>query len=108
MVTPWLEKNPRAAKALKFGRDQQYVVNPNGIPELCEDLKQCPRHAPTPLHALPGLADRVGLGESRVKDDSRRFVFGAFKALGGVIAVYDALSGAVGDACHSSTSFAEI
>src|SRR5262245_47018000 len=108
MVTPWLERNPRSAKALKFGRAQQYVVNPNGIPELCEDLKQCPRHAPTPLHTLPALAERLGLGEIRVKDESQRFGFGAFKALGGVIAVYNTLSGAVGDACHSSTSFAEV
>src|SRR5689334_7071717 len=108
MVPSWLAHNPRASRTLRFGRDQQYVVNPNGIPELCEDLKQCPRHSPTPLHALPGLADRLGLGEIRVKDESQRFGFGAFKALGGVIAVYDALSGAVVDACHSSTSFAEI
>src|SRR4026208_848313 len=72
MVTPWLEKNPRAAKALKFGREQQFVINPNGIPELCEDLKQCPRHAPTPLHSLPALAGRLGLGEIRVQDESQR------------------------------------
>lgn len=108
MVTPWLANNPRAAKAGKFGRDQQFVVNPNGIPELCEDLKQCPRHAPTPLHSLPALADRLGLGEIRVKDESQRFGFGAFKALGGVLAVYNVLSGAVGDAYHFSTSFADV
>src|SRR5580765_2193398 len=88
MVPAWLAHNPRASNALKFGREQQYVVNPDGIPELCEDLKQCPRHAPTPLHALPGLADRLGLGEIRVKDESQRFGFGAFKALGGVFAVH--------------------
>ena len=92
MVTPWLANNPRAAKALKFGRDQQFVINPNGIPELCEDLKQCPRHAPTPLHSLPALAERLGLGEVRVKDESQRFGFGAFKALGGVLAVHNVLS----------------
>src|SRR5918999_2658030 len=105
MVTPWLEKNPRAAKALKFGRDQQFVVNPNGIAELCEDLKQCPRHAPTPLVALPALAERLGVGEIRVKDESQRFGFGAFKALGGVLAVYNELSSAIGEAYHASVSF---
>src|SRR4029450_12384293 len=108
MVTPWLEKNPRAGKALKFGRDQQFVVNPNGIAELCEDLKPCPRHAATPLHALPALAGRLGLGEIRVKDESARFGCGAFKALGGVLAVYNVLSSAVGDAYHISTSFADV
>jgi diaminopropionate ammonia-lyase len=108
MVTPWLEKNPRAAKALKFGRDQQFVVNPNGIAELCEDLKQCPRHSATPLVALPALAERLGVGEVRVKDESQRFGFGAFKALGGVLAVYTVLSGAVGDAYHVNATFADV
>src|SRR5215208_479360 len=107
MVTPWLEKNPRAAKALKFGREQQFVINPNGIAELCDELKQCPRHTPTPLHLLPALAERLGLGEIRVKDESQRFGFGAFKALGGVIAVYNVLSGAVGEAYHFSTSISD-
>ena len=59
-------------------------------------------------YALPALAGRLGLGEIRVKDESQRFGFGAFKALGGVIAVYNVLSGAVGDAYHFSTSFADV
>jgi diaminopropionate ammonia-lyase len=108
MVTPWLAKNPRATQAVKFGRDQQFVINPNGIPELCEELKQCPRHAPTPLHSLPALAERLGVAGICVKDESQRFGFGAFKALGGVLAVYSVLSKAVGEAYHSSTSFAEV
>jgi diaminopropionate ammonia-lyase len=108
MVPSWLAHNQRTSAALKFGRDQQYVINPDGIPELCEELKQCPRHAVTPLHSLPALAARLGIGELRVKDESQRFGFGAFKALGGVIAVYDALASAIGDARHSSTSFAEV
>jgi diaminopropionate ammonia-lyase len=93
---------------LAFGREQQFVINPNGIAELCDMLGQCPRHAPTPLLSLPGLAGRLGLGAISVKDESQRFGFGAFKALGGVIAVYNVLSGAVGEAYHSSAGFAEI
>ena len=54
-------------------------------------LAECPRHKPTPLYSLPALAERLGLGEIRVKDESQRFGFGAFKALGGVIAVYNEL-----------------
>ena len=108
MVTPWLARNPRATRTLTFGREQQFVVNPNGIPELCEELKQCPRHTPTPLYSLPALATRLGVGEIRVKDESQRFGFGAFKALGGVIAVYNVLSGAVGEAYHFSTNFADV
>ena len=108
MVTPWLAKNPRAARTLKFGPEQRFVVDPDGIPELCEELKQCPRHTPTPLHALPALATRLGLGEIRVKDESQRFGFGAFKALGGVLAVYDVLAGAVGKAHRFGATFADL
>ena len=88
MVPPWLASNPRARPDLEFGREQQFVIDPDGIPELCAMLTDCPKHSPTPLYALPGLAAKLGLGEIRVKDESQRFGFGAFKALGGVIAVY--------------------
>lgn len=108
MLPTWLAPNPRLPRSPKFGPDQRRVINPNGIPELCEDLAQCPRHVPTPLVSLPALAGRLGVGEIRVKDESQRFGFGAFKALGGVIAVYNVLSGAVGDAHHTSASFADI
>ncbi|CAN5922287.1 diaminopropionate ammonia-lyase [soil metagenome] len=108
MIASWLAPNPRAPQALTFGRDQQFVINPNGIPELCEELKQCPRHVPTPLYALPALAARLGVSEIGVKDESQRFGFGAFKALGGVVAVYNVLSSAIGDACHFSASFADV
>jgi diaminopropionate ammonia-lyase len=33
-LAPWLAKNPRAKRSLEFGREQQFVINPNGIPEL--------------------------------------------------------------------------
>lgn len=108
MTHDWLARNPRARPNQPFGRDQQYVVNPNGIPELLDMLKACPAHRQTPLHSLPALAKRLGIGELRVKDESQRFGFGAFKALGGVIAVYNKLSGAIGDAYHSSPEFEEV
>ena len=84
MVPPWLAANPRVGPGLAFGREQRFVIDPNGISELCDMLAECPRHKPTPLYALPALAERLGLGEIRVKDESQRFGFGAFKALGGV------------------------
>ncbi len=108
MVPPWLAKNPRARPDLKFGREQKFVIDPDGIPELCDMLTECPRHKPTPLYSLPGLAERLGLGEIRVKDESQRFGFGAFKALGGVIAVYYELLRAIGEAQPSSTTFADM
>ena len=80
--------------------DQQFVINPNGVPELARELERCPVHKVTPLHALPALAERLGLGEIRVKDESQRFGFGAFKALGGVMGVWSTLSSAVGSFYH--------
>ena len=59
------------------------MVNPNGVSELLDMLKACPAHRETPLLALPELAGRLGIGELRIKDESQRFGFGAFKALGG-------------------------
>ena len=108
MTPAWLAANPRARKDLAFGRDQQFVVNPNGIPELTDELKQCPAHKTTPLYSLPALAARLGVGELHVKDESQRFGFGAFKALGGVLGVYGVLSSAVGDAYHKSPTFEEV
>jgi diaminopropionate ammonia-lyase len=108
MTDDWLARNPRARRNLPFGREQQHVVNPNGVPELLDELKACPVHKETPLYALPALATRLGIGELHVKDESQRFGFGAFKALGGVIAVANALSGAVGGEYHHSPSFEDV
>ena len=108
MTPAWLAANPRARKDLAFGRDQQFVVNPNGIAELTDELKQCPAHKATPLYSLPALAARLGVGEIHVKDESQRFGFGAFKALGGVLGVYGVLSSAVGNAYHKSPTFEEV
>ncbi len=44
-------------------------------------------HAPTPLHALPGLARELGLGTLHVKDEGHRLGLGSFKALGGAYAL---------------------
>ena len=41
-----------------------------------------PQYAPTPLIPLPYLASALGLGNIRVKDESRRFGLNAFKVLG--------------------------
>jgi diaminopropionate ammonia-lyase len=71
------------------------VINPDGVPELLASLAACPVHKPTPLHSLPARAAELGIGELRVKDESQRFGFGAFKALGGVYAVGMALARAV-------------
>jgi diaminopropionate ammonia-lyase len=44
-------------------------------------------HAETPLVALPGLAEKLGVGAVHIKDEGHRFGLGSFKALGGAYAV---------------------
>lgn len=50
-------------------------------------LKAREDHAETPLHALPTLADELGIAALHVKDEGQRLGLGSFKALGGAYAV---------------------
>lgn len=96
MTPPWLQMNPRSRRDAAYGPAQRDVVSVAGLPEVLAALASCPAHRPTPLHRLPAMARRLGLGAVLVKDESERFGFGAFKALGGVFAVGRILQDAVG------------
>lgn len=50
-------------------------------------IRSWPGYRPSPLHALRGLADQLGIAGLYYKDESRRFGLGSFKALGGSYAV---------------------
>ncbi|NKB77733.1 MAG: diaminopropionate ammonia-lyase [Gammaproteobacteria bacterium] len=50
-------------------------------------LRQCPVYKPTPMSAVPSLAQTLGTGELYVKDESQRMNLGSFKALGGAYAL---------------------
>ncbi|MCP8937539.1 diaminopropionate ammonia-lyase [Alsobacter sp. SYSU M60028] len=63
------------------------ALGPAGRARVQDYLAACPRHRPTPLVALPGLAARLGLGALFVKDEGQRLGLGSFKALGGAYAV---------------------
>src|SRR5213076_659159 len=69
---------------------QRAVIDPDRVPDVGALLSGT--HVSTPLYVLPALAERLGVGEIRVKDESQRFGFGAFKALGGVFAVHEYVS----------------
>jgi len=87
MALSWLAANPRAARKHGFGAEQRAVIDPDRVPDVGALLSG--QHGSTPLYSLPALAERLGVGEVRVKDESQRFGFGAFKALGGVFAVHE-------------------
>src|SRR5476649_1817656 len=86
MTQDWLARNTRAQHNQPFGAVQRAVIDPDRVPDVGALLGD--EHGPTPLQTLPALAARMGVGEIRVKDESQRFGFGAFKALGGVFAVH--------------------
>ncbi len=56
-----------------------------------------PGYGPTPLVATPTLAQRLGVGQIWVKDESERLGLPAFKILGASWAVYRALAARLGD-----------
>lgn len=55
--------------------------------EVLRQLSHRENNAATPLHALPALAARLGIGAVHVKDEGYRLGLGSFKALGGSYAV---------------------
>lgn len=58
-----------------------------GADAIERHLAQRAEHRPTPLVALPGLADDLGIGALHAKDEGQRLGLGSFKALGGAYAV---------------------
>jgi diaminopropionate ammonia-lyase len=69
------------------------VVLPNGgFRRAQADISAWPGFAPTPLHALPGVAQEAGIAALHLKDESGRFGLGSFKALGGAYAVAGVLA----------------
>jgi len=105
MTLPWLAPNPRADRHRPYGPAQRHVVTQVGVGELAAGLSQCPAHRVTPLYGLPSLAARLAIASIAVKDEAQRFGFGAFKALGGVNAIYGYLASRVGDATHKTPDF---
>ncbi len=79
---------------VRFARNPFYQAEVPAalLPPLGDDPaafhRSLPDYAPTPLVPLPALAAEVGLGEVWLKDESRRFGLGAFKALGGSYALH--------------------
>src|SRR5471032_2479628 len=107
MASQWLSANPRASQSQPFGGVQRAVIDPDRVPDVGALLGD--KHGPTSLQGLPALAAKLGVGEIRVKDESQRFGFGAFKALGGVFAVHQFVAthkATGGDRAPADTVFA--
>jgi diaminopropionate ammonia-lyase len=85
-------RDPGASRArIRVNRFHAPVIPAALVPPAPADVaavhRSLPGYTPTPLAPLPGLAAALGLRELWVKDESRRFGLGAFKALGASYAI---------------------
>ncbi len=82
--------NPGAeAAASAYGSSRSLTAT--GFAAALAEISSWPGYAATPLVALPGLAQQLGLGQLLYKDERSRFGLGSFKALGGAYAVANVL-----------------
>lgn len=73
--------------------------SPSADPLLADPLefhRRLPGYTPTPLVEAPALAERLGVGEVWVKDESERLGLPAFKILGASWAIYRTLVSRLG------------
>ncbi len=59
------------------------IITENDFSRAIAEIPSWNGYAPTPLHSLSCLADKLGLGAIMYKDEGPRFGLGSFKALGG-------------------------
>ncbi|MGL5363296.1 MAG: diaminopropionate ammonia-lyase [Bosea sp. (in: a-proteobacteria)] len=62
-------------------------LGPQGCRDIADFLALCPAYKPTPLHALPALAQKLGIASIHAKDEGQRLGLSSFKSLGGAYAV---------------------
>ena len=78
--------------------DDRYlpVMSVENVAKAQSFHRSFPQYSVTPLAALDGMADRLGLGGLYVKDESYRFGLNAFKVLGGSFAMARYIAGELG------------
>lgn len=82
-----LAPNPSACSGREYGLEQERILSAEGLRTVRETIGAWPDYRPTPLIALPGLADAACVGSLHYKDEAHRFGLKSFKPLGGAYAV---------------------
>lgn len=100
--------NPHFDASADYGATQQAVLNDAAFDTARATISAWPGYAPTPLHALPGLAAEAGVAAIHYKDESARFGLGSFKALGGAYAVLRLLVRTIAEEKGVEATVAEI
>jgi diaminopropionate ammonia-lyase len=103
-----LVPNSLADRTAPYGEAESAVLNDAAFAAARAAISAWPGYAPTPLHALPGLAAEAGVGAIHYKDEGTRFGLGSFKALGGAYAVARLLSRKVAEIKSSEPTMEEI
>lgn len=88
--------NPRREAGEAYGAARAGLLNRSALAQAEAVISAWPGYAPTPLTALPDLAQRAGVASIHYKDEGGRFGLGSFKALGGAYAVARLLCQQVG------------
>ncbi len=79
--------NPSPLHSQPLEEGDVAMLAPAATDRVARILRLREGDTPTPLHALPGLAAKLGLGALHVKDEGFRLGLGSFKALGGAYAL---------------------
>ena len=79
--------NPNAASAVPYPNRLKPIIGLEAHRDAYAEISSWPGYHPTPMRAAPILASELGLESVWVKDESRRFGLGSFKALGGAYGV---------------------
>lgn len=79
--------NPKLDRKRSYGQELQAILSIARAKEARAHISGWAGYTPTPLHDLPALAAKTGVGQVLYKDEGQRFELKSFKALGGAYAV---------------------
>lgn len=79
--------NPKLDRARPYGPELQAILSIARAKAARAHISGWAGYTPTPLHDLPALAAKTGVGQVLYKDEGQRFELKSFKALGGAYAV---------------------
>ncbi len=84
------------------------VLSPGDFADAWAEIRTWEGYTPTPLYALPALAERIGIDAIHYKDEGPRFGLASFKALGGAYAALRLLAREVAARTGKTVSLADI
>ncbi|WP_332816057.1 diaminopropionate ammonia-lyase [Ramlibacter sp.] len=100
--------NPACRRDEPYGDRRGSILGAAALADASSEIGSWPGYSVTPVHALKGLAARLGVGAIDYKDEGGRFGLGSFKALGGAYAVSRLLRRLVGQRIGKSVTTADL